>query len=81
MAQVNNNIWKIVTTPDKADALKNKYNVISQRLFAGKLTSHIYAKSQPSEQFQPVPPDLEDAYFTMLMQSNEGNTQPVGERT
>ncbi|WP_286271623.1 ABC transporter ATP-binding protein [Thalassotalea hakodatensis] len=64
--QVQGKIWQIKTSKSNLEDVVPQANVISQRLFAGEATVHVYSESQPSPDFHRVTPDLEDAYFAAL---------------
>jgi hypothetical protein len=51
------------------DAYRDKYEIISTRLFAGKTVIHILADSDPGDGFKAEQGSLEDVYFTTLAQS------------
>ncbi len=61
-------VWKKTIERDQLDAYKAKYNLISQRLFAGKTVIHIAADSDPGDGFEAVNGGLEDLYFLTLGQ-------------
>jgi ABC-type multidrug transport system ATPase subunit len=66
MDRLKGRLWR--KTIDKADldAHKQKYKVISTRLFAGKTVIHVLADNDPGDGFEPVPQSLEDVYFSTL---------------
>jgi ABC-type multidrug transport system ATPase subunit len=66
MKQLEGRIW--TKTVDKAElmALRDRYEVISTRLFAGKTVMHILSDTDPGDGFQPHRGGLEDVYFTAL---------------
>ncbi|WP_286233404.1 ABC transporter ATP-binding protein [Thalassotalea sediminis] len=64
--QVKGKIWQIKTSKANLEGVIPKTQVISQRLFAGEATIHVYSEHQPSPDFHQVSPDLEDAYFAAL---------------
>ncbi len=59
-------IWK--KTIDKADldAHRSRYEVISNRLFAGRTVIHILAEADPGDGFEPIEGSVEDLYFSTL---------------
>jgi ABC-2 type transport system ATP-binding protein len=63
--QLEGKIWsKIIAPPE----LENYHHLdlISTRLYAGKLKLHARAEQQPAPGFTPVSADLEDVYFSAL---------------
>ncbi|HEX8401845.1 MAG TPA: ABC transporter ATP-binding protein [Allosphingosinicella sp.] len=62
-------IWMKVIDRGELDAYKQRYEVISTRLFAGRTIVHILADRDPGEGFEAVAGGLEDVYFSTLAQS------------
>ena len=48
------------------DEYRAAHRVIATRLFAGETRLHVVAESRPEPGFEPVQPDLEDVYFSVL---------------
>jgi ABC-2 type transport system ATP-binding protein len=59
-------IWSKRVERGEATAYKERLNVISDKLIAGKPTLHVYAPQQPEEGFEQIVPDLEDVYFSYI---------------
>src|SRR5687768_15325897 len=62
-------IWRKVIERGEIDAYRDKYELISTRLFAGRTVIHILADADPGDGFEAVEGGLEDVYFTTLAQS------------
>ncbi len=62
-------IWMKVIERGEIDTFRQKYELISTRLFAGRTVIHILADSDPGDGFAPVEGGLEDVYFSTLAQS------------
>jgi ABC-type multidrug transport system ATPase subunit len=62
-------IWMKVIDRAELDAAKEKYEVISTRLFAGRTVIHVLAEHDPGNGFTPVDGGLADVYFSTLIQS------------
>jgi ABC-2 type transport system ATP-binding protein len=62
-------IWMKVIERGEIDAFRQKYELISTRLFAGRTVIHILADSDPGDGFASVEGGLEDVYFSTLAQS------------
>ncbi len=62
-------VWR--KTIDKADlgAYRDRYDVISTRLFAGRTVIHIRSETDPGDGFEPIESGLEDVYFSTLTAS------------
>jgi ABC-2 type transport system ATP-binding protein len=64
-------IWTKTIDRDALDSHRERYNVISTRLFAGRTVIHVLADSDPGDGFTPVEGGLEDVYFSTLAQSRQ----------
>ncbi|MFL6843985.1 MAG: ABC transporter ATP-binding protein [Allosphingosinicella sp.] len=62
-------IWMKVIERSELQACREKYQLISTRLFAGRTVVHVLADSDPGDGFAPVDGGLEDVYFSTLAQS------------
>ena len=59
-------IWTKTVDRAQLDAHRERFEIISTRLFAGRTVIHILADSDPGEGFAPVAGGLEDVYFSTL---------------
>lgn len=59
-------IYEVPINKNELPEYQKKYNVISQRFFAGKLMITVLADELPDGQFDTKTPTLEDAYFKIL---------------
>ena len=62
-------IWAKTIERGELDAYKERYEVISTRLFAGRTIVHIVSPDDPGEGFEAVDGGLEDVYFSTLAAS------------
>jgi ABC-2 type transport system ATP-binding protein len=62
-------IWMKAVDRRELDDCRERYAVISTRLFAGRTIVHILSDADPGEDFTAVEGDLEDVYFSTLAQS------------
>jgi ABC-type multidrug transport system ATPase subunit len=62
-------IWMKVIERGELDDYRQKHEVISTRLFAGRTVVHVLADSDPGDGFTAVDGGLEDVYFSTLAQS------------
>ncbi|UUL83979.1 ABC transporter ATP-binding protein [Sphingomonas qomolangmaensis] len=69
IAQTRGNIWAKTIARDQLDAYRERYEVISTRLFAGRTVIHILAPADPGDGFTSVDGGLEDVYFSTLAHS------------
>jgi ABC-2 type transport system ATP-binding protein len=65
-AELSGKIWKKTVDKQQVEQHQRNFQVISTRLFAGKILLRIYSLEQPDAQCQPAEPDLEDVYFWTL---------------
>jgi ABC-type multidrug transport system ATPase subunit len=59
-------VWQKTIARDELEAHRERYRVISTRLFAGCTIIHVVADGAPGDGFAPVPGGLEDVYFSTL---------------
>jgi ABC-type multidrug transport system ATPase subunit len=62
-------IWMKVIDRSELEAYREKYELISTRLFAGRTVVHILSETDPDDGFVSVEGGLEDVYFSTLAQS------------
>jgi len=62
-------IWMKVIDRSQLEACREKYELISTRLFAGRTVIHVLADADPGDGFASVEGGLEDVYFSTLAQS------------
>jgi ABC-type multidrug transport system ATPase subunit len=62
-------IWKKAIERAELDRYKERYELISTRLFAGRTVVHVLADTDPGNGFAALEGDLEDVYFSTLAQS------------
>jgi hypothetical protein len=62
-------IWMKVIERGELEGYREKYELISTRLFAGRTVIHILSESDPGDGFASVEGGLEDVYFSTLAQS------------
>ncbi len=70
----NGQIWAKTISRDALDEHKERYDVITSRLFAGSTVINIMSDKDPGDGFKAVNGGLEDVYFTTLAKSRQ-NTQ------
>ena len=75
LANIQGKVWSKRILKTEIDEYKKNYNVISERLIAGRPQISIFNDITP-EGFEPVSVDLEDVYFTSIFKSN---IEPVEE--
>ena len=66
IAKARGSVWAKTIRRDEMDAVRERYEVISTRLFAGRTIIHILSERDPGDGFAPVEGGLEDVYFSTL---------------
>jgi ABC-2 type transport system ATP-binding protein len=59
-------VWAASVGRQDVAAAREKYAVISTRLYTGKTQIHVWSNQQPGPGFEPVEATLEDAYFATI---------------
>jgi ABC-type multidrug transport system ATPase subunit len=59
-------VWQKTIGREELEAHRERYRVISTRLFAGRTIIHVVADGAPGDGFTPVQGGLEDVYFSTL---------------
>jgi ABC-2 type transport system ATP-binding protein len=62
-------IWMKAVERGELPAHRERYEVLSTRLFAGRTIVHVLADGDPGDGFAPVDAGLQDVYFSTLAQS------------
>ncbi|WP_128544788.1 ABC transporter ATP-binding protein [Larkinella soli] len=58
-------IWRRVVEKSALAGLERDHSIISTKLLGGRTVVHVYSEDAPAG-FEPVPPDLEDVYFSAM---------------
>jgi ABC-2 type transport system ATP-binding protein len=69
MQSTRGRIWKKVVDRAELALVREQYEVLSTRLFAGRTVVHILSDRDPGNGFTSVDAGLEDVYFSTLAQS------------
>jgi ABC-type multidrug transport system ATPase subunit len=65
-AELDGQIWEKSIDKTDLDSYRDKFDVISTKLVAGRPLIHVRSPSAPEEGFSQVPPDLEDVFFCKI---------------
>ena len=68
---IRGRIWRKFIQKNQLEAHQLEYDVISSRLFAGKTIIHVLSQGQPGPEFEAVAPDLEDVYFSKVLEASK----------
>ena len=73
--QLEGEIWKKVINKEELSQYQKEHNVISTRLFTGKLIIHVQHEKSPDSSFEAISPNLEDVYFSTVQPEPAQNLQ------
>lgn len=73
--QAKGSVWAKTIAREELEAYHQKYDVISQRLFAGNTIVHVLSDGDPGDGFASVDGGLEDVYFSTLAKSRRNAAQ------
>jgi ABC-2 type transport system ATP-binding protein len=59
-------LWRRVVSRAELAATEAAHTVISTKLLSGRTVVHVVADERPDPSFEPVEPDLEDVYFSVI---------------
>jgi ABC-2 type transport system ATP-binding protein len=62
-------IWRKTIERRELDQIRERYELLSTRLVAGRTAIHILSDSDPGNGFTPVEAGLEDVYFSTLVEA------------
>lgn len=74
IATLEGQVWEKRIGREELNDYKNQYQVISEKMIAGKPLIHIQSEVMPAEGFTAVAPNLEDVFFSFIMSSSESVT-------
>ena len=63
-------VWRRVIEKELLPELERECLIISTKLLGGRTVVHVYSESFPGSGFEQIPPDLEDVYFTTIIQNS-----------
>ena len=76
IAALEGRVWQRFIEKSELPDVERQHRVICTKLLAGRTLVHVYAESRPGLEFEPVDPDLEDVYFS-VMAGHQGNRAAV----
>ena len=59
-------VWKRTVAKQELPGIERDFRLICTKLQAGRTLVHVYADARPGPEFEPVEPDLEDVYFSVM---------------
>lgn len=66
LAMVNGKIYRKVIDKSELEQYRKEFHVISTKLIEGRLSLRIESEEVPGNDFEAVPADLEDVYFSFI---------------
>jgi ABC-type multidrug transport system ATPase subunit len=64
--RIHGSVWEKTIDKKELGAHRDRYPVITTRLFAGRTIIHVFADARPDSTFHEIAPDLEDVYFATM---------------
>ncbi len=69
--QLAGQIWTALSDRASVAEMRKNHQVLSARLFTGRIALRIRSQTSPGPQFRQVPANLEDVYFSVLSESKK----------
>jgi ABC-type multidrug transport system ATPase subunit len=69
IGRLKGRVWRTAIEKAELEDYRQRYEVISTRLFAGRTLIHVLSDTSPGAAFEPVSGNLEDVYFSTLSAS------------
>jgi ABC-2 type transport system ATP-binding protein len=66
IGELEGRIWRKTVDKSAVETYRSSLNVISTQLYEGRTLVHVLNDGLPEEGFEPVEPNLEDVYFSIL---------------
>lgn len=66
VGELQGHVWKKSIAHDELPGYRERFQLISMRLFAGQTLVHVLSPRQPDAGFETAEPDLEDFYFATI---------------
>jgi hypothetical protein len=66
VGELKDKIWQHSIARAQLDSYRERFQLISLRLFAGQTLVRVLSDTPPEPGFEAVPPDLEDLYFATI---------------
>jgi ABC-2 type transport system ATP-binding protein len=70
-------LWRRVVPKSELPEIERRHPVICTKLVAGRTVVHVRGDAPPGPEFEPVEPELEDVYFS-VMAGHHGASRPAG---
>jgi ABC-type multidrug transport system ATPase subunit len=70
IAALNGRVWRKTVPKQSVAQYRETHRVISTHLYGGETRIHVESATLPGHGFEPIAPDLEDVYFSVLSRQN-----------
>jgi ABC-2 type transport system ATP-binding protein len=71
LGALRNKLWRKTIGKDELARYDEAYEVVLTRMVSGRMEIHVAGGRPPEEGFEPIEPDLEDAYFRIVKGSRD----------
>ncbi len=68
-AELDGRVWQKSIDKSELDSYRDRYEVISTKLVAGRPLIHVLSDSHPQDGFSEIAPDLEDVFFAKIQRA------------
>jgi ABC-2 type transport system ATP-binding protein len=72
--EMKGRIWRKVIEKSELTEIEGKNAVISTKLLAGRTVVRVHSRENPGSGFEAAEPDLEDVYFSTMMDKASGRS-------
>lgn len=69
LEQIRTKVYEKILSREELELHHKEYEVISEKLVAGKPIIHVWSETNPGNGFVQIDPNLEDVFFSMIRQS------------
>jgi ABC-2 type transport system ATP-binding protein len=66
VAALRGRVWRTVVAKDRLTDYRQRYQVLSDSLLAGRVLVHVLSPTPPGDGFEAAEPGLEDVYFAAV---------------
>lgn len=78
MRMLRGRIWRRVIARHELSAMEQDHDVISTKLFGGRMVIHVHSREPLGDPFEQTTPDLEDVYFCAMAGHIGTRTEATG---
>ena len=78
IAALRGRVWQRVVAKHELPEIERDHQLIGTKLLAGRTLVHVLAATRPGPEFEPVEPDLEDVYFSVMARHQGARAEEPG---